>query len=41
MTLASLRRHELAGLLGVHVDVLTEGACHGPFATILDHAAEL
>lgn len=32
---------ELADLLGVHVDVLTEGACHGPFATIPGNAVAL
>jgi uncharacterized protein len=32
---------ELAELLGYDVDVLTEGACHGPFASVLDEAVAL
>ncbi len=32
---------DLAELLGYDVDVLTEGACHGRFASVLDEAIAL
>lgn len=32
---------ELADTLGVHVDVLTDGACHGRFAHVIDEAVPL